>query len=287
MNNWSCNWPAPAKLNLMLKVINRRPDGFHEIQTVFQLVDFYDFINFRKRVDSKISIIETIAGVPAGENLCFKAASLLKQESGTKFGVEISLKKALPKGAGLGGGSSDAATTLVALNHIWGCELDHKELLRLGAILGSDVPFFINGLAAWAEGRGEKLEKISLPELWYLIVIPDCEVNTSVIFNDPELTRDSSRITIRAFFDGDVDNDCLSVVLKHHHKVAVALEELSKHADARLTGTGSCIFSEFRSEQEAEKVLRLLPKGMRGIVAKGLNQSPLIGRLAEELGQLT
>ena len=223
--------------------------------------------------------------IPEEEDLSVKAAALLQEKMGITKGIEISLTKHLPKGAGLGGGSSDAATTLVALNHLWECKLTSQELLELGLTIGSDVPAFINGLPVWAEGRGENFENIKLPELWFVVLIPDCEVNTAEIFNDPELTRDSSRITIRDFVAGDDGNDCEFIVRKHYPQVAKVFETLNKYSKARLTGTGSCIFSEFETEQEAREVLGLLPEWIKGFVTKGVNESPLINRLAREIEQ--
>lgn len=273
--NWEETWPAPAKLNLMLRIVGRRDDGYHLLQTVFQFIDIADQLRFSPRDDGVITRNGDVEGVSEGDDLVVKAARLLQSESGIRSGVDIGLSKTIPMGAGLGGGSSDAATTLLALNRLWGLDLSTERLSELGLRLGADVPIFIHGAAAWAEGIGEQLEPILLPEVWYLLVFPRCHVSTAAIFSDPELTRDSARITIADFFAGSRENSCLPVVCKRHPEVANAIGWLGRYGDARLTGTGSTVFAAFDSEEEAREVLNMLPGHMRGAVARGLNSSPI------------
>ncbi len=273
--NWGEVWPAPAKLNLMLRIVGCREDGYHLLQTVFQFIDMADQLRFRPRDDGLVTRIQMIDGVPEESDLSVRAARLLQLEAGITSGVDIELSKNLPMGAGLGGGSSDAATTLLALNRLWGVGFSMERLAQLGLRLGADVPVFIHGRAAWAEGVGEKLEPVELPDIWYLVLFPSCHVSTADIFSDPELTRDSARITIADFFAGSRENDCLPVVSKRHSEVADAIEWLAKYGDARLTGTGSAVFAPFESEELAQEVLARLPGNLRGVVGRGLNRSPV------------
>jgi 4-diphosphocytidyl-2-C-methyl-D-erythritol kinase len=268
--------PAPAKLNLMLRIVGRRADGYHNLQTVFQFLDLQDQLDFSLRDDDEIIIANNLSQIPDTENLCYRAARRLQSLSSTPFGVEITLWKKVPMGGGLGGGSSNAATTLVALNQLWGLGLKTGELMEIGLSLGADVPIFIHGHAAWAEGIGEKITDIELPENWYLVIRPPCHVPTAEIFRQPDLTRHSPRIKIRAFLEGNNPNDCLSVVRRRHPEVAKAMDWLNRHAEARLTGTGSCLFAEFKERQQAEKIYDRLPSGLEGFVARGLNRSPLL-----------
>ncbi len=272
-------WPAPAKLNLMLRVVGRRPDGYHLLQTVFQFLDRWDEIRFRVREDGVISRTFDLSGVPEEQDLACRAARLLQGAGGTSLGAEIELRKRLPMGAGLGGGSSDAATVLVALNRIWGTGLSTDRLAQLGLQLGADVPVFVRGSAAWAEGVGEKLTPLELPEQWYLVVIPDCHVSTAAIFSDPRLTRDSPRITIADFFSGSRGNDCLPVVIRRHPEVAEAHRWLERFAESGLSGTGAAVFAVFSDRDAAREVLDRLPAHFSGFVARGLNRSPLFDRL--------
>ena len=271
----SVAWPAPAKLNLMLRVIGRRPDGYHLLQTVFQFLDRGDQLWFRLRPDGGIRRTRAVAGVPEEHDLVVRAAHLLQQSSGSSQGVDITLEKRLPLGGGLGGGSSDAATTLVALNQLWGCGLEPGQLMALGLRLGADVPVFVKGLAAWAEGVGEELQPLSLPEPWYLVLAPPCHVATAEIFSDPDLTRDSPRITIRDFLAGSVRNDCVPVVCRRFPVVARAMAWLGQFATPRLTGTGACLFASFEEEAAARRVCGQAPEEYRAFVARGLNESPL------------
>ncbi len=277
--NWGEVWPAPAKLNLMLRIVGRRDDGYHLLQTVFQFIDIADQIRFSLRADGEITRACEVEGLSEEADLVVKAARLLKVETGTASGVDIDLRKSIPMGAGLGGGSSDAATTLLALNRLWGLDLPVSRLSGLGLRLGADVPVFIHGVASWAEGVGELLEPISLPEVWYLVLFPPCHVATGEIFSDPELTRDSARITIADFFAGSRENYCLPIVCKRHSEVAEAIGWLNNYGDARLTGTGAAVFAAFNSEEEARDVLDKLPGYMSGMVVRGINTSPVLDML--------
>ena len=268
-------WPAPAKLNLFLHVTGRREDGYHDLQTLFQLIDLRDTIGLRIREDG---LIERVAGpesVPPEADLTVRAARALQQAAHCRLGASLRVIKRIPMGGGLGGGSSDAATVLVALNRLWGCGLDRAELARIGLTLGSDVPVFVHGSSAWAEGRGERLKAVELPERWYVVVHPGVSVSTASIFQAPELTRNSPLITIRAFFESGGRNDCEPVVRTRYPPVGEALDWLSRFAPARLTGTGSCIFAACGAAAEAERIAARVPDRWRSYVARGLNVSPL------------
>lgn len=278
----STSWPAPAKLNLFLHVVGRRPNGYHELQTLFQLLDVGDSLRFRLRDDGRIERRSPLAGVPAEQDLCVRAASLLQQVSGTRLGVDIELCKRLPMGGGLGGGSSDAATVLVALNQLWNAGLDEERLAELGLALGADVPVFVRGRSAWAEGVGERLEPVKLPELWYVVLHPGCEVSTAAVFSAPELTRNTPRIRMSAFRAGQARNDCEPVVRAQHPEVGRALDWLAGFGQARLTGTGACVFAAFDDEAAARKVLAHVPLPWQGFVARGVNESPLRSRLQSQ-----
>ena len=273
-------WPAPAKLNLMLRITGRRPDGYHTLQTVFQFLDYGDYLYFKIRDDEKIIRAAELSSVAIDQDLTVRAARLLQRISGTKLGVEITLDKRLPLGGGLGGGSSDAATTLVALNHLWQLGFSEDDLATLGLQLGADIPVFVRGKAAWAEGIGEILTPIELPEPWYLVVVPDCQVSTKEVFSDSELTRNSTPITIRDFVAGEAHNDCAFVVTKRYPKVLEAMDWLGK--DARLTGTGACVYASFTEAEEARAVK--LPSGCQAFLARGRNRSPLVDCLRESIG---
>ncbi|MBK1721872.1 4-(cytidine 5'-diphospho)-2-C-methyl-D-erythritol kinase [Thiocystis violacea] len=271
-------WLAPAKLNLMLRVVGRRADGYHELQTVFQFIDRCDRLWFDVCDDGRIRRLTAVEGVEESQDLTVRAARALQQVTGCRLGAAIRCEKNLPMGGGLGGGSSDAATTLVALNHLWGTGLDEDALSAIALPLGADVPVFVRGRAAWAEGVGERLDPVDLPEPWYLVLVPDCAVSTKAVFSHPELTRDSKLITLADFLSGDVVNDCLSVVRKDYPDVAAALEYLSPW-HGRLTGTGACVFAVFDDEADAQGALAGLPGGMRGFVTKGQNRSALLRQL--------
>ena len=235
-------WPAPAKLNLMLRVLGRRPDGYHRLQTVFQFIDRQDRLFFEPRHDGRIRRISRLKGVPEQSDLVVRAARLLQGRVGGRLGADIRVEKRLPMGGGLGGGSSDAATTLVALNRIWDTGLTESELMDLGLTLGADVPVFVRGRAAWGEGVGEVLTPVDLPRPWYLVLVPRCAVATGAVFSDEELTRDSAPITMADFTAGDDRNDCLDVVRRRYVEVAAALDWLATVGRPRLTGTGACVF---------------------------------------------
>lgn len=273
------SWPAPAKLNLFLHITGRRPDGYHLLQTVFQFLDFGDSLQFELRRDSGLKRINTVAELPESADICLRAARLLQQAAGVKQGVEIRLEKRMPMGGGLGGGSSDAATALLALNRLWGLDYGLDELAAFGLQLGADVPVFVHGRAAWAEGVGERLQFIEMPELWCLVIIPQAQVSTAEIFNSPDLTRDCPPITIRDLLAGNCRNVCEPVVRRLYPAVDQALDWLSRYTEARMTGTGACIFGRFGTQSEAQNVLEFFnAKGPRGsaFVARSLNQSPLL-----------
>ena len=291
-------WPAPAKLNLFLHVTGRRADGYHELQTLFQVIDLCDTIGIRVTDDGRIERPAGPAGVDPDSDLTVRAARSLQAATGTTAGASLRIVKRIPLGGGLGGGSSDAATTLVALNHLWRCGLPLEELARLGLALGADVPVFIRGSSAWAEGVGERLVPVELPERWYVVIHPGVAVPTRDVFQSPELTRNSPVITIRAFFEPNGDraaseeipsggyagtrNDCEPVVRARYAEVADALSWLGNFAPARLTGTGSCIFASFASAIDAERVAARVPDRWRAFVARGLNVSPLHGLLQRQ-----
>ena len=271
--------PAPAKLNLMLHITGRRPDGYHELQTLFQFLDYGDELSFALRDDGEVHLQTEIADVPHDSNLIVRAARALKEQSGCPLGVDIWLKKILPMGGGIGGGSSDAATTLLGLNHLWQLDWDEDRLAALGLKLGADVPVFVRGHAAFAEGIGEILTPVTPEEPWYLVLVPQVSVSTAEIFSDPLLTRDTAPIKVRPVPKGNSRNDCLPVVTRRYPEVGNALNLLGKFTEAKLTGTGSCVFGAFPSKAEADKVSALLTETLTGFVAKGANISMLHRKL--------
>ena len=271
--------PAPAKLNLMLHILGRRPDGYHELQTIFQFLDYGDELSFALREDGEVRLQTEIEGVPHDSNLIVKAARALKEQSGCEQGVDIWLKKVLPMGGGIGGGSSDAATTLLGLNHLWQLGWDEDRLAALGLKLGADVPVFVRGHAAFAEGVGEILTPVTPEEPWYVVLVPQVSVSTAEIFSDPLLTRDTPPIKVRPVPKGNSRNDCLPVVARRYPDVRNALNLLGKFTEAKLTGTGSCVFGAFPSKAEADKVSALLTETLTGFVAKGANISMLHRKL--------
>jgi 4-diphosphocytidyl-2-C-methyl-D-erythritol kinase len=265
----------------MLRITGKRADGYHDLQTVFQFIDCCDQVSFRRRSDKDVVRAREIEGVPAEQDLVVKAARLLRERSGVSEGVEIKVQKNLPMGGGVGGGSSDAATTLCVLNRLWEVDFSQSKLMELGLSLGADVPVFINGRAAWAEGVGDKLTALELNEPWYVVIVPACHVSTKDIFSDPELTRDSIPITITGFVSGaHRENDCRSVVVSRYAVVRKALEALSIYGEARLTGTGACVYAEFPEEEQAEQAKNGLMADWSCFVAKGLNGSPLLERMS-------
>ncbi|NGX15764.1 4-(cytidine 5'-diphospho)-2-C-methyl-D-erythritol kinase [Wenzhouxiangella sp. XN24] len=273
-------WPAPAKLNLFLQVTGRRPDGYHDLQTVFQLLDFGDDIFLETTSDGVISRPEGLAAVAPEDDLAVRAARRLQAACGTRQGAEIRIRKRIPAGGGLGGGSSDAATVLVGLNHLWGLGWPVERLAALGLELGADVPVFIHGRSAWAEGVGERLIPVTLPPACFAVICPDCFVSTAAVFADPELTRDSAETTIHGFLSSGGRNDCEPVVRRRYPAVAAALDWLGARsgARARLTGTGGCVFAQFAALADAREALADLPREWTGFVARGLDESPLLAR---------
>jgi 4-diphosphocytidyl-2-C-methyl-D-erythritol kinase len=280
-------WPAPAKLNLFLHVTGRRTDGYHELQTLFQIVDLADELAFEVRADGAVLRLDDataapgeLGAVPSDEDLCVRAARALQAATGSPLGAVIRVRKRIPMGGGLGGGSSDAATTLRVLNLLWGTGRSPGELALIGSQLGADVPVFVLGQSAWGEGVGERLTPVELPDQWFLIIHPGVSVPTREIFQAPELTRNSPVLTIRPLSQPGGRNDCEPVVRARYPAVADALDWLGRHAPARLTGTGSCLFASFASAAEAERVAAQVPDLWRAWVARGLARSPLLDRLA-------
>ena len=275
------SWPAPAKLNLMLHIVGRRADGYHELQTVFRLIDLCDRVELTVREDGAITRPRGPAGVSEAEDLTVRAARALKDATGTRLGAEIAIKKSIPMGGGLGGGSSDAATTLVGLNQMWRTGLDCAQIAAIGAKLGADIPVFVAGRCAWAEGIGDQLTPVSLGAgSWYLVIFPGVSVPTAAVFQAAELTRNSPPTTMRGFLETGGRNDCEAVVRSRFPAVAEALDWLGRHAKARLTGTGSCVFAEFSRAADAERVAARVPDNWRAYVARGLDNSPLLEELA-------
>ena len=276
------SWPAPAKINLFLHVTGRRDDGYHLLQTAFQFLDICDQLDFSLRTDNKISRQANYDTVADEDDLVVRAAKLLREHANKDFGVDIRIDKRLPMGGGLGGGSSNAATTLVALNSLVGLSLSVDELADLGLKLGADVPVFVRGHAAWAEGVGEILEQISPAEDWFVLVVPACEISTAEIFTAADLTRNTPAITIRDFLAGAGHNDCEKVVRDQYPEVAGVLDWLSRQHAPRMTGTGACVFTNFTTKALADELAESLPKAWKRFVTKGLNRSPLAERLKLE-----
>jgi 4-diphosphocytidyl-2-C-methyl-D-erythritol kinase len=275
------SWPAPAKLNLFLHVTGRRADGYHELQTLFRLIDLCDTITITVRADGRIERPVGPANVPPEADLTLRAALALQQATGTALGADLRLHKRIPQGAGLGGGSSDAATTLLALNELWECRLSFDQLALLALPLGADVPVFIQGSSAWAEGIGERLTPVSLPTAWYVIIYPGIGISTREVFQSPELTRNSRLITIRDFFQSGGRNDCEPVVRARAPEVAAALDWLAREGSAALTGTGSCVFTGRASAADAERLAARVPDRWMSFVARGLDTSPVHEQLRQ------
>ncbi len=269
-------WPAPAKLNLFLHVTGRRADGYHILQTVFQFLDRSDRLRFDITQDGYVTRATPLPGVPEAADLCVRAARLLQQVSGCPLGARIFLDKRLPMGGGLGGGSSDAATTLLALNYLWGTQRTLSDLASLGLSLGADVPVFVQGHAAWAEGVGEQLTPVDPPKPWYVVLAPPVQVSTAAVFKSPELTRSTAAITIRDFHAGQGRNDLEPVVCGMAPEVDNALKWLSNYGHARMTGSGACVFLAVGSAARGREILALCPKTLAsGFVAEGLNTHPI------------
>lgn len=292
MNELTCF--APAKLNLFLHIIGRRPDGYHLLETVFRFVDFGDTLHLRRREDGRIVRTQSLEAVPEEQDLCMRAARLLQQRSGVRLGAEIALDKRLPMGGGLGGGSSDAASVLLGLNRLWSLDWSRSRLQDLALELGADVPVFVFGLNAYAQGIGEILHAVELPQSWYLVLIPPVQVSTAKIFAHAQLTRDGKAIKITDFSGGgkaaatltgsdrldagklwrETRNDLQAVVCKEYPAVAECLAWLGAYAEARMTGSGACVFAEFRDEAAARRIFAAKPAAMRGFVARGLDRHP-------------
>lgn len=284
---WGADWPAPAKLNLFLHVVGRRPDGYHELQTAFRLIDCSDTLRFEPRGDGGIRLAAPLPGVDEAAELSVRAARRLRAETGCRQGAEIHIEKRIPMGGGLGGGSSDAATTLMALNRLWGLGLSRERLAAIALELGADVPFFLLGRNAFAEGVGERLTALDLPPAWYLVLVPPVAVPTAAIFADPGLTRDTKKSTISGFSaafgrdagGGSWHNDLEPVVRRRYPVVAAHLDWLSGFGQARMSGSGACVFAEFPTEAQARRVEAGMPAPMRGFVARGLERHPVAQRL--------
>jgi len=274
MNTNSIILPAPAKLNLFLHITSRRTDGYHCLQTIFQFLDYSDILNFQLRLDGNLSCKSTLKNLAPEQDLTLRAANLLKQYSNTLLGADIQVEKKIPVGGGLGGGSSDAATALLALNQLWKLDLSLNTLAKLGLKLGADIPVFIYGHAAWAEGIGELLTPVKLAEPWYLVIHPDCYVSTAKIFNAKDLTRNSFPIIMSDFIANKSINVCETVVRKRYPQVAEAIDWLNQHSSARMTGTGACLFAKFENYAKADLVLKQLPDKWQGFIAQGKNISP-------------
>ena len=276
-------FPAPAKVNLFLHITGRRPDGYHLLQTVFRLLDHSDTIHLKPDDSSRVRRARDIPGVPEEHDLCVRAAKLLQQHTGTQQGVQIAVEKRIPMGGGLGGGSSDAATVMLALNRLWDLNLSRQTLMELGLRLGADVPVFVFGRNAWAEGVGEQLQAVPLDPAWYLVLTPDAHVSTAEVFASKELTRDTIPTTIAAFSgvhtrekqEGLFHNDLEPVVCQQYPAVASSLEFLKKFGQARMSGSGASVFVEFEKQAEAELRYAELPQHHVGFLAKGLEQHPL------------
>ncbi len=278
---WSCGWPAPAKVNLFLHITGRRADGRHELQTLFQFLDYGDGLAFRVREDGAIRRRFGAADVDVSSDLAVRAAERLQAAAGTSAGADIGVTKRLPAGGGVGGGSSDAATTLIALNHLWQTGLYPRQLAGLALELGADVPVFVRGQSAWAEGIGERLTPVEPRESWYLVIVPPVSVATGEIFEAPELTRDCPPITMHDFLSRGADNVCEGPVRRRYPAVAQALDWLAvRGTTPRLSGTGACVFGAFAEESVARTTRADLPRAWRGFVARGRNRSPLAARIA-------
>jgi len=279
LNPWERRYPAPAKLNLFLHVVGRRADGYHLLQTAFQLIDRCDWLRFSPRADAEVRLLRPLPGIVEKEELAVRAARLLKAETGCPQGVDIEIEKNIPVGGGLGGGSSDCATALAVLNRLWGLELPRKRLAEMALMLGADVPFFLYGGNAFAEGIGERFAHLELPASWYAVLVPPVAIHTREIFAAPELTRNSKTIKISGFSAGFGRNDLEPVVCGRHAEVAAHLAWLRQFGDARMSGSGACVFARFSTEREARSVLSRMPAKMSGFAARGLDRHPLAGVL--------
>lgn len=268
--------PSPAKLNLFLHINGRRADGYHELQTIFQFIDYGDTLYLQERDDGEICLLTEFEGVPAEQNLIVRAAKLLQLKTGCQKGADIRIDKILPMGGGLGGGSSNAASAMVGLNALWQAGASTDEMATWGLSLGADVPVFIRGEACWAEGVGEIITPLpELAENWFVVVVPPCQVNTGKIFSHEGLTRDTPKCKISAALRGQGRNDCEAVVKNLYKDVANSLNLLDNFGTAKMTGTGACVYTETSTEQEAKQILNQLPEDVKAFVAKGINRNPL------------
>lgn len=275
--NW---WPSPAKLNLFLHINGRYDNGYHQLQSLFQLLDYGDELAFEINRSGRLELMTPLEGVDNQDNLIVKAALLLQKEVDTKQGCKIYLKKRLPMGGGIGGGSSNAATTLVALNYLWDCKLNDTQLAQLGLQLGADVPIFVAGNTAFAQGVGEQLYPTNIPAKSYLVVFPDCHVSTAEIFSAPDLPRNTAKISFDAYHFDQTHNDCQELVCKRYPNVANTLRWLLEYAPSRMTGTGACLFAVFDTQKQALALQAKLPKGSVSFVANGVSRSALHTTLA-------
>ncbi len=271
--------PAPAKLNLFLHINAQRANGYHELQTIFQFIDYCDELTFMMRVDRQIHLHAKVAGVSTHNNLISRAARLMQHHDKKRRGIDIYLKKNIPLGAGLGGGSSDAATTMLALNHLWDLNLPFSQLLQLGLQLGADIPVFLQGQACWAENLGEQMFPLDLPTPWFVVVVPSVHISTAEIFCDPKLTRDTPKTDISLSLLETGENDCQPTVTRLYPEVAQALNWLNQFSTAQMTGTGGAVFARFENEIQANEVIAQLPDTFKGFAAPGLNTSPLLTTL--------
>lgn len=275
--DWNSIYPAPAKLNLFLHVVGRRADGYHLLQTLFRLIDHGDHLRFSPRQDGQLRLLNPLPGVPPESDLTLRAARLLQAETGCRQGADIHLEKHLPMGGGVGGGSSDAATVLLALNHLWQLDLPRQRLQEIGLRLGADVPVFLFGRNAFAEGVGEDLQALDLPPAWYVVLEPPVQVPTALIFSAPELKRDTPSIRAADWHPGFGGNDLQAVAVARFPVIDDYRHWLGQYAEARMSGSGACVFAEFSDEASARQVLDRLPAGMRGWLAAGLAEHPLYG----------
>jgi 4-diphosphocytidyl-2-C-methyl-D-erythritol kinase len=274
------HWPSPAKLNLFLYINGQLPSGYHELQTLFQFLDHGDLLTITADTSGQIKISPNLPGVELEDNLIWKAATALQAQANTPFGATITIDKKLPMGGGIGGGSSNAATVLVALNYLWGLNLDKDTLSNIGLKLGADVPVFVRGFAAFAEGVGENLTKVAPTERWYLVIRPDVSIATAEIFSHPDLTRNTPKREWARLTEIPYENDCEKIVRLLYPEVDKQLSWLLQYAPSRLTGTGSCVFAEFNTEQEARSVLSKVDPSLVAFVSQGRNTSPLYSTLA-------
>ena len=279
LDPWERRYPAPAKLNLFLHVIGRRGDGYHLLQTAFRLIERCDWLRFSPRTDQEVKLSRPLPGIAEADELAVRGARLLKETVGSKQGVNIEIEKNIPIGGGLGGGSSDCATTLAVLNRLWRLDLPQEKLASLALSLGADVPFFLFGGNAFAEGIGERLAPLELPPAWYVVLAPAVSVSTRAVFAEPELTRNSKTIKMSGFSAGFGRNDLEPVVCRRYAQVAAHLEWLKQFGDARMSGSGACVFAEFSNEREARSVLSRMPAEMRGFAVRGLDRHPLAALL--------